>query len=171
MSSATAIEWPEGASGFGRLRLRFRAWRRSRPFWGGLLAVIAGVPILYLPYANLQLGQLTVTMATTAGAGSLLIGLLMMTLGVTAWFQPLVRIFCGVAVTILSLVSVPVSNLGGFGVGLLLGLVAGGLLCSWAPLKQPAVLTDELAGAAENGAAEPGQPAVSVEKADPGEQR
>ncbi|WP_045306291.1 DUF6114 domain-containing protein [Saccharothrix sp. ST-888] len=180
MSSATAIEWPEEASGFGRLRLRFRAWRRTRPFWGGLLAVIAGVPILYFPYANLQLGQLTVTMATTAGAGSMLIGLLMMTLGVTSWFQPLVRIFCGVAVTILSLVSVPVSNLGGFGVGLILGLVSGGLLCSWAPLKQTALPVGGSPQTAENGTAEyaaapvepaqAAQPTVSAEQADPGEQ-
>ncbi|MGK4583037.1 DUF6114 domain-containing protein [Kitasatospora sp. HPMI-4] len=168
MSSATAIEWPEGASGFGRLRLRFRAWRRTRPFWGGLLAVIAGLPIVYFPYADLQLGQLTVTMATTAGAGSLLIGLLMMTLGVTAWFQPLVRIFCGVAVTILSLVSIPVSNLGGFGLGLILGLFAGGLLCSWAPLKPSAVQVDEaVPSTSAEYSAEPGQTVSIPAQAEP----
>ncbi|GAA2132250.1 hypothetical protein GCM10009760_07020 [Kitasatospora kazusensis] len=135
MSSAIAAEWPEETGGFSRLRLKFRTWRRTRPFWGGLLAMIAGLPIMYFPYAKLHLAGLTMTMATTAGAGSLIIGLLMITLGLTAWFQPLVRVFCGVAVTILALVSVPVSNLGGFGMGLITGLLGGGLLAAWTPLK------------------------------------
>ncbi|MFI9270352.1 DUF6114 domain-containing protein [Kitasatospora sp. NPDC052896] len=140
MTSATAEEWPADADvdGFTRLQRRFRAWRRSRPFWGGLLAMIGGLPILYFPYAHLTLGGLTVAMATTAGAGSLIIGLLMMLLGVTVWFQPLVRIFCGVAVTILALISIPVSNLGGFMMGLIPGLIGGGMLCAWAPFRPDA---------------------------------
>ncbi|GAA1266447.1 hypothetical protein GCM10009665_64300 [Kitasatospora nipponensis] len=135
MTSATSPLWPEGAGIPTRVWLGFRAWRRTRPFWGGLLAIAAGFPILYFPYAHLTLGGLTLAMATTAGAGSLIIGVLMMVLGVAAWFQPATRVFCGIAVTILSLISIPVSNLGGFLMGLLLGLVAGGLLCAWAPLK------------------------------------
>lgn len=135
MSSATVEAWPEGQVGpASRVRRGFRTWRRTRPFWGGLLAVLAGVPILYFPYAHLSLGGLTMAMSTTAGAGSLIIGLMLMVLGLTAWFQPLVRIFCGVATTILALISIPVSNLGGFGMGLIPGLIAGGLMVSWAPL-------------------------------------
>ncbi|RKE21201.1 DUF6114 domain-containing protein [Streptomyces sp. TLI_171] len=144
MSSATVEAWPEGPVGFvSRVRWGFRAWRRTRPFWGGLLAMIAGLPILYFPYAHLSLGGLTVAMSTTAGAGSLIIGLLMIALGLTAWFQPLVRIFCGVATTILALISIPVSNLGGFGLGLIPGLIAGGLLVSWAPLQAPVAVAEE----------------------------
>ncbi|MFD8594170.1 DUF6114 domain-containing protein [Kitasatospora sp. NPDC059646] len=136
MSSATVEAWPEGPAGLAsRGRRGFRAWRRTRPFWGGLLAMIAGLPILYFPYAHLSLGGLTVAMSTTAGAGSMIIGILLIVLGLTAWFQPLVRIFCGVATTILALISIPVSNLGGFGMGLVPGLIAGGLLVSWAPLQ------------------------------------
>lgn len=153
MTSATAQAWPDAEGGFTRLRLRFRAWRRTRPFWGGLLAMIAGLPILYFPYAHLTFGGLTVAMSTTAGAGSLIIGLLMMVLGVSAWFQPLVRVFCGVGVTLLSLISIPVSNLGGFLMGLVLGLIAGGLLCAWAPLKeQPVGLEAEAAALMPAGA-------------------
>ncbi|GAA4864872.1 DUF6114 domain-containing protein [Kitasatospora terrestris] len=139
MSSATVNAWPEADGEPTGLRARFRAWRRSRPFWGGLLAMIAGLPILYFPYAHLSFNGMTVAMSTTAGAGSMLIGLLMVALGLTAWFQPLVRVFCGVATTILALISIPVSNLGGFGLGLITGLIAGGLLCAWAPLKPEAV--------------------------------
>ncbi|MDH6116304.1 hypothetical protein ABH930_000703 [Kitasatospora sp. GAS204A] len=137
MTSATAPLWPDGAGLFTRVRLRFRAWRRTRPFWGGLVSIVGGVPILYFPYAHLTLSGVTMTMSTTAGSGSLVIGLLMIALGVSAWFQPATRVFCGIAVTILTLISVPVSNLGGFGMGLILGLLGGGLLCSWAPLKEP----------------------------------
>jgi hypothetical protein len=127
--------------------VRFRAWRRSRPFWGGVVAILAGVPILYFPYAHLSLGGVSLAMATTAGAGSLVIGVLLMVLGVAAWFQPLSRVFCGIAVIILSLISIPVSNLGGFMVGLILGLIGGSLLCAWTPLTE-----DQLVAQAESAA-------------------
>ncbi|MFF2352603.1 DUF6114 domain-containing protein [Kitasatospora sp. NPDC058115] len=114
----------------------FRDFRRSRPFWGGLLAVLAGVPIMYFPYANLSLNGMTIAMATTAGAGSLIIGVLLVVLGLTGWFQPVVRVFAGIATTLLTLVSIPVSNLGGFGLSILPGLIGGGLMIAWAPLPE-----------------------------------
>ncbi|MFJ2779980.1 MULTISPECIES: DUF6114 domain-containing protein [unclassified Kitasatospora] len=119
------------------LRRVFRNFRRSRPFYGGLLAMIAGVPIMYFPYAKLSLSGMTMTMATTAGAGSLIIGVLLIVLGLTAWFQPAIRVFAGVATTLLVLVSIPVSNLSGFGTALLPGLIGGGLMLAWAPLPEP----------------------------------
>jgi hypothetical protein len=114
-------------------RLRFRGWRGGRPFWAGLLTILGGVPIAYLPYAHLRVGQLTIRMATTAGAGSLIIGVLLVTLGLTMWFHHIVRVFAGVATILLALVSIPVSNLGGFMVGFLLSLIGGGLSIAWAP--------------------------------------
>ncbi|MFI5532625.1 DUF6114 domain-containing protein [Kitasatospora sp. NPDC051853] len=152
MSSATAQSWPENGSTFTRVRLAFRNWRRTRPFWGGLLAMLAGVPILYFPYAHLNLNGMTVQMATTAGAGSMVIGLLMIALGLTGWFQPAVRIFAGVATTILALVSIPIANFGGFLMGLVLGLVGGGLLVSWAPIEaEPPVIGAEFEGQQPDG--------------------
>ncbi|MFI9099160.1 DUF6114 domain-containing protein [Streptomyces fildesensis] len=118
---------------FHTAHTRFRNWRWQRPFWAGLLTLLGGIPIAYLPYANLTLGQLTVRMSTTAGAGSLIIGILLMVLGLTMWFQPVVRIFAGVAAILLALVSIPVSNFGGFLIGFLLGLVGGSLAIAWAP--------------------------------------
>ncbi|MCC9306938.1 DUF6114 domain-containing protein [Kitasatospora sp. RB6PN24] len=144
MTTATANQQLDGAGRSVPLGVRFRAWRRSRPFWGGMVAVLAGLPILYFPYAHLSLGGLSIAMSTTAGAGSLVIGLLLMLLGVAAWFQPMSRVFCGVGVTILTLISLPVSNLGGFGLGLILGLIGGGLLCAWTPLTE-----EQLAALAE----------------------
>jgi hypothetical protein len=176
VTTATANLQPDSADRSVPLGVRFRAWRRSRPFWGGVVAILAGIPILYFPYAHLSLGGLSIAMSTTAGAGSLVIGLLLMLLGVAAWFQPMSRVFCGVGVTILTLISIPVSNLGGFGMGLITGLIGGGLLCAWTPLnaEQQAALAEaeaarrpieqELAArwAGGNAAPAPDGPAQSV---------
>ncbi|WP_063763183.1 DUF6114 domain-containing protein [Streptomyces sp. NRRL WC-3742] len=137
MSSATVEPRPAPQNPVVWLWRHFREFRRTRPFWGGLLAMIAGVPILYFPYAHLSLGGVTIAMSTTAGAGSLIIGVLMIILGLTAWFQPAVRVFGGIATILLTLVSIPVSNLAGFGMALLPGLIGGGLMVSWAPLPEP----------------------------------
>ncbi|MFE5583075.1 DUF6114 domain-containing protein [Kitasatospora sp. NPDC056531] len=137
MSSATVETRPRQQNPIGWLWRHFREFRRTRPFWGGLLAMIAGVPILYFPYAHLTFGGLTIAMSTTAGAGSLIIGVLMIILGATAWFQPAVRVFGGIATILLTLVSIPVSNLAGFGLALLPGLIGGGLMVAWAPLPEP----------------------------------
>jgi hypothetical protein len=114
-------------------RRNFRAWRGDRPFWAGLFVLLAGFPIAYFPYANLQIGHLTLAMATTAGAGSLIIGVLLGVLGLSLWFQKHVRTFAGVAAILLGLVSLPVSNLGGFLIGFLFAMIGGAMAVSWAP--------------------------------------
>ncbi|MBT2415388.1 hypothetical protein J7I94_33465 [Streptomyces sp. ISL-12] len=140
-------ESPVAAGQFTRRRQQFRDWRGTRPFWAGLLVLLGGFPIMYFPYANLKFGNLTVAMSTTAGAGSLIIGVLLVVLGVSLWFQKHVRTFAGVAAILLALVSIPVSNFGGFVVGFMLSLVGGAMAVSWAPgipaEPQPAQLTRE----------------------------
>ncbi|MGK5632332.1 DUF6114 domain-containing protein [Streptomyces sp. URMC 123] len=133
-------------------RLRFRAWRGSRPFWAGLLTMLGGVPIAYFPYANLTIGQLSLRMATTAGAGSLIIGVLLVTLGLTMWFHSLVRVFAGVAAIVLALVSIPVANFGGFVIGFLLALLGGALSVSWGPGAVPTERAGDPDGAVTEGA-------------------
>ncbi|CAM5651972.1 hypothetical protein STENM327S_00677 [Streptomyces tendae] len=76
-------------------------------------------------------------MSTTAGAGSLIIGVLLVVLGVSLWFQKHVRVFAGVAAILLALVSIPVSNLGGFLIGFLFALVGGAMAVSWVPGEPP----------------------------------
>ncbi|NEA63817.1 DUF6114 domain-containing protein [Streptomyces sp. SID12488] len=128
-----SAETPAAPSLFDRLWLQFRAWRGTRPFWAGLFVMLAGIPIMYFPYAHLTIGQLTVRMSTTAGAGSLIIGVLLVVLGISLWFQKHVRTFAGTAAILLGLVSLPVSNFGGFIIGFLLALVGGALAIAWAP--------------------------------------
>ncbi|WP_405777049.1 DUF6114 domain-containing protein [Streptomyces sp. NBC_00859] len=127
-----------GPRDFTSWRLRFRAWRGNRPFWAGLFTMVGGVPIAYFPYANMHLGNVTLAMSTTAGAGSLIIGVLLVTLGVTMWFHSVVRVFAGIAAILLALISLPVANIGGFVVGFLLSMIGGALSLSWAPPKEQA---------------------------------
>ncbi|GHH90446.1 DUF6114 domain-containing protein [Streptomyces capillispiralis] len=171
----------ESAGTFARLRLRFRDWRGTRPFWAGLFTVLGGIPIAYFPYATLKLGHMSLAMATTAGAGSLIIGVLLVTLGLTMWFQSATRVFAGVAAILLALVSLVVSNIGGFLIGFLLALVGGALALSWVPGKPSSGATgdhhgsDAPAGQAapggipEDPAAGPYFPAAPYEKGEDGE--
>ncbi|MFB6819736.1 DUF6114 domain-containing protein [Streptomyces sp. NPDC056347] len=139
-------------------RRGFRAWRGNRPFWAGLFTMVGGLPIAYFPYANMHLGNVTLAMSTTAGAGSLIIGVLLITLGLTMWFHHIVRVFAGVAAILLALISIPVANLGGFLVGFLFAMLGGALSVSWAPGEPAAVdAAAEKAGAMSGvGAQEPG---------------
>jgi hypothetical protein len=137
-----SAETPAAAGQFTRRRLQFRAWRGTRPFWAGLYVLIGGIPIMYFPYAHLKLGHLTLAMSTTAGAGSLIIGVLLVVLGISLWFQKHIRVFAGIAAILLALVSIPVSNFGGFVVGFLFAVIGGAMAVSWAqgvpPGEQPA---------------------------------
>lgn len=125
-------------------RRGFRTWRGNRPFWAGLFTMLGGAPIAYFPYADLQLGNMTLAMSTTAGAGSLIIGVLLITLGLTMWFHSIVRVFAGVAAILLALISIPVANIGGFLIGFLLALIGGALSISWAPGEPEADGADPL---------------------------
>lgn len=148
-----SAETPAAAPGqFTRRRLQFRAWRGTRPFWAGLFVMLGGLPIMYFPYAHLQLGHLTLAMATTAGAGSLIIGVLLIVLGISLWFQKHVRTFAGVAAILLALVSIPVSNFGGFVVGFMLSLIGGAMAVAWAPGAPPQEQPPAEAAPGEGGA-------------------
>lgn len=147
-------------------RRNFRIWRGDRPFWAGLFVLLGGFPIAYFPYANLQIGHLTLAMATTAGAGSLIIGVLLGVLGISLWFQKHVRTFAGVAAILLALVSIPVANLGGFLIGFLLAMIGGAMAVSWVPgepaEEQAAPQSHRKVAPFESAVAEPAEPANGV---------
>ncbi|MFF3686921.1 DUF6114 domain-containing protein [Streptomyces sp. NPDC002187] len=124
---------PELQAAIAGARRRFRAWRGERPFWAGLFTLAAGVPVLYFPYVGLSPGGIPLALSTTAGGGSLIIGILLVVLGITLWFHQQVRVFAGIATMLLALASFPMVNFGGMFLGLLCGLVGGALACAWAP--------------------------------------
>ncbi|WP_369172444.1 DUF6114 domain-containing protein [Streptomyces sp. R28] len=132
-----SAETPAVSGQFTHRRTQFRAWRGTRPFWAGLFVMLGGLPIAYFPYANLQIGHLTLAMQTAGGSSSLIIGVLLVVLGFTLWFQKHVRTFAGVAAILLALVSIPLSNLGGFLIGFLFALIGGAMAVSWVPGAPP----------------------------------
>ncbi|MCX4695669.1 DUF6114 domain-containing protein [Streptomyces sp. NBC_01408] len=119
-----------GAAG---ARHQFRIWRGKRPFWAGLFTLVAALPIIYIPYAHLDFGSIPLALSTAGGAGSLVIGVLLVALGLSLWFHQQVRVFAGITVILLALVSFPVANLGGLLIGLFSGLIGGSLACAWIP--------------------------------------
>lgn len=115
-------------------RARLRDWRRGRPFWGGLLLVIAGVELLVAPAAQSLILPIDLIAYTgVAGVSGPLIAVLLITLGALSWFQPAQHLFFGVVGLMLGLVSFVTSNFGGFVIGMLLGIVGGSLVFAWAP--------------------------------------
>lgn len=124
-------------------RRGFRTWRDERPFWAGLFTFTASLPIIYFPYAHLDFGAIPLALSTSAGAGSLIIGVLLVVLAISLWFHQQVHVFAGITVILLALVSFPVANFGGLLMGLIFGLIGGSLACAWipptgAPESQPA---------------------------------
>jgi hypothetical protein len=68
----------------------FRAWRRSRPFWGGLLLLLAGVELVVIPLLSV-LARGSVKVVIYIGIGGVfgvLIGGLLMACGLLVWFHP-----------------------------------------------------------------------------------
>ncbi len=116
-------------------RQRFRRWRRSRPFWGGLLTAVAGVEIFGT--TQMALGGLSFQMGPT-GFLSWLIPTILVACGMLMWFSPQQRIFYAVVAVVTALFSLIGVNLGGFFVGLLLGMVGSGLGFAWVPDDRPA---------------------------------
>lgn len=160
-------------------RARFRAWRRSRPFWGGLLTALGGIEMFFS--GQLDIGKIHVQLGIE-GLQATIIPILLVVLGVLVIAMPAHRIFYGIialAVAVYSLVGV---NLGGFFIGMLLSCVGGVLTVAWMPPKPDAAagpaapddvenddLDNENEGAADNADADAATIAdgAAAEPADP----
>ncbi|WP_089157540.1 DUF6114 domain-containing protein [Micromonospora sp. NBS 11-29] len=112
----------------------FRRWRRARPFWGGLLTALAGLEIFAT--TQMSLNGLTFQMGPT-GFLSWLIPTILVACGMLLWFSPAQRLFYAVVASITALYSLIGVNLGGFFIGLLLGMVGGALGFAWVPRTRP----------------------------------
>jgi hypothetical protein len=120
----------------GAWREAWRRWRRTRPFWGGLMLVLAGVELIAIPLTGV-LGHGAIKLVIYIGIGGVfgvLIGALMIACGVFICVNPQHRTFYGIAGILLGILSFPASNLGGFFIGMLLAIVGGGIAFAWTPL-------------------------------------
>ncbi|MFC4498240.1 MULTISPECIES: DUF6114 domain-containing protein [Streptomyces] len=118
-----------------RWRSSFRTWRGRRPFPGGLLLTLGGAEILVTMKAPLPV-ILHIGMQGLAGY---LLPTLMIVCGLLTLFNPGQRLFYSVIAVLLSLGTWVTSNLGGFMVGLLLGIVGSCLTFGWLPDQDPRV--------------------------------
>jgi hypothetical protein len=106
----------------------FYRWRHSRPFWGGLLVLAGGAEILLSERAPLPV----VIHVGIQGLAGYLVPAILLLCGLLLWFTPEQRSFYSILAVLLSLGSWITSNLGGFFVGMALGLVGGSLAFAWA---------------------------------------
>lgn len=124
-------ETTEAAAPAGR-RARFAAWRRQRPFWGAVLTIVSGVLLWFS--GRLQLDSFEIQLGIE-GMQSTLLPVALVALGVLVLTQPQYRVFYGVITLAISVYSLLGVNLGGFGVGMVLGVVGGILVVSWLPRR------------------------------------
>lgn len=118
-------------------RERFRAWRRTRPFWGGLLVVVAGFELF--GSGQLDFGHLHLQFGIQ-GLQATVIPIVLVLLGVLIWTMPVHRVFYGVIALVLSVYALIGVNLGGFLIGMVLGIVGSVMALSWMPQE---ATTDE----------------------------
>jgi hypothetical protein len=119
----------------GKIRTAFRQWRAGRPFWGGLLLALGGAEVLLTLKASMDV-ILHVGMQGLAGY---LLPAVMLLCGVLILFNPAQRLFYSVIGVLVSLGAWMTSNLGGFFVGLLLGVVGSCLTFGWLPDQEPRI--------------------------------
>ena len=136
-------------------RRAFRDWRRTRPFWGGLLIIVAAAellvsedgPLPVVTHAGLQgLGYLFPGFMPTSGQatlpvvanieihrppGAYLTPEFMLICGVLLWLTPFARVYHSVLAIFLALWSWISSDLGGLFIGMLIGAVGGALAFAW----------------------------------------
>jgi Family of unknown function (DUF6114) len=138
-----AAEQPDGPVGQApesepgrvhRARAAFRGWRRGRPFWGGFIVVLGAAEILITYRAPFGI----LVHFGLYGLAGYLVPIVLALLGVLIVFDPVHRTFYSVLSVIAALGTWLTSNLGGFFIGMLLGLVGGSLAFGWQLGERPA---------------------------------
>jgi Family of unknown function (DUF6114) len=111
------------------IRRPFRRWRRGRPFYAGLSIAVAGLDIWYWPHSSV--GKM-LSMGLP-GISSIFIAIFLVIFALTVWFFPTYRVFSGIAAIMLALLSLVATNLGGFFIGFLCGMLGGAFAIAWTP--------------------------------------
>lgn len=114
-------------------RSAFRRWRADRPFWGGVLLALGGAEVLLTMKASVKV----MLHAGMQGLAGYLLPTLMVLLGLLILFNPGQRLFYSITGVLVTLGTWLTSNLGGFFVGLLLGVVGSCLAFGWLPDQEP----------------------------------
>lgn len=131
-----------------RARVGFTRFRRTRPFWGSLVLGLGG----YLVLNPLLGGSWDFYIALGAkGVMPIVLGGGMIAAALVAVVTPAQRHFPAIIASMFSVASLPLANLGGWVVGMLLGIVGAGMVFAWTPYsaKQLARINARAAARAE----------------------
>ncbi|MFE9402845.1 DUF6114 domain-containing protein [Streptomyces sp. NPDC006530] len=113
-------------------RRSLRGWRRTRPFWAGLFLLLGGVELLVVP-----LSPLTILVSLgLGGIAAIGIGLALVVAGLFLWFLPHTRHYVSINALILSVLSFAATNLGGFLIGMALGITGSAMGFGWTPKEE-----------------------------------
>ena len=132
----------------GRAWNAFGRWRRTRPFWAGLFLILSGLVIIFPPFASLKLGAMALSIQTVGGLSGALFGTLLVVCALSMWVRPQFRLAAAIAALIMSLAALVTTNLGGFIVGTMLGLIGSALAMAWTPKTRKRKVTKAVPPAA-----------------------
>lgn len=135
---------------------RFRRWRRSRPFWGGLFTLVGGLEIATLPLTAYRIMLVTPSVVLAA-----LVGAVIAILGLLLWLTPSHNKLYGLLAILLGIASFITSNVGGFLIGGLLAIIGGALGFAWV-VVDGAAPAEETVQPLPEGDGEPGSPGAAT---------
>lgn len=117
----------------GAVRRSWRAFthvRRSRPFWGSLVLALGG----YFVARPVLGGSWAFYAAVGAkGMAPMMLGGAMVAAAAVCLLLPAQRHFPSIIAMMLAVASLPLANLGGWVIGMVLGIVGAGLCFAWTP--------------------------------------
>ena len=119
------------------VRRRFRTWRRSRPFWGGLFTMLGGLEIATIPLTAYRIILVSHSVVLAA-----FVGVVIAILGLLLWMTPGHNKLYGLLVVLLGVVSFVTSNVGGFLLGGLLSIIGGALGFAWVVVTPVAPISE-----------------------------
>ncbi|MEK2493226.1 DUF6114 domain-containing protein [Kitasatospora purpeofusca] len=131
--SEVQVEPKARAGAVARARRAWRGWRGRRPFWGGVLVLFGGAEILFTLRAPLPV----VLHIGIQGLAGYLVPAVMVLCGLLILFNPAQRLFYSILAVLASLGSWLTSNLGGFLLGMLFGVIGSCLAFGWLPDQPP----------------------------------
>lgn len=119
-------------------RTRFRRWRRSRPFWGGLITMLGGLEVMIIPLTAYKI--ILVSPSVSIGAA---VGAVILIFGILTLMSPPQNKLYGLLAVLGGVLSFVTSNLGGFVIGAILSILGGALTFAWTVLPEQASGTPE----------------------------
>ncbi|WIM99056.1 DUF6114 domain-containing protein [Actinoplanes oblitus] len=112
---------------------KFRRWRRSRPFWGGLFLLWSAFFLFLSSNLSLLTEMRLEIHVGPQGFLSYVLPVLMLLCGLLVWFTPAQRMFYGIIGLLTAVYSFIGLNFGGWFIGMLNGIIGGALAISWTP--------------------------------------